>query len=594
MGTALVWSALKARDERADEVRAEAGTIATTAVTLLNEYFGSLDAMASSLLRHPAIQSLDGPASTRLFQAMMSEQPLIGNLALRDVNGRLVASGVTPPSPAPLMLQMLTEVMRTGRPAASQLVVGNIVGRRTVLLGYPVRSDAGTLVGVLGVSLTLTKFESLFAKLPLPPGSVVVLADRNNLIMARSVESEKFIGSTLDVPREGGPASLDADGVERFHGNAMIERGPWLLSVAIPRTEVLRRLAPLWRRNLILMMIALVCILTLAIWVSWQTAFDLRRLKVAAGRIAGGDLSPPDERPVANLEMADLQSSFVTMAAKLREARDTLDRQFAQERKMLEAVQSLQRQVVRQERLAAVGLLVSGIAHELNNPLQAILGTIEVLERQSSMPPEARDDIAQVKAQSNRARDIIRNLSRFSKQKPGPPTLLDLRDVINSVVQLRKRGLDSAAIALDIETMSVRKVLAAFAELEQVLLNFVVNAQEAIEGTGRKSGRILIRLVDAGRKVRLEVSDDGPGVPAGDEHKLFQPFFTTKPVGTGTGLGLSVSYGIVDAYGGATGYVNNEWGGATFFIELPAAEAGDSQGGDDRAAVLRGRVPSRV
>ena len=147
--------------------------------------------------------------------------------------------------------------------------------------------------------------------------------------------------------------------------------------------------------------------------------------------------------------MSELQASFVTMAAKLRDARDTLDRQFAQERKMLEAVQSLQRQVVRQERLAAVGLLVSGIAHELNNPLQAILGTIEVIEREPGMSEAMADDIAQVKAQSNRARDIIRNLSRFSKQKPGPPTHVDLRDVISSVVQLRKRELDSAAIALD-------------------------------------------------------------------------------------------------------------------------------------------------
>src|SRR5204863_2374659 len=218
-----------------------------------------------------------------------------------------------------------------------------------------------------------------------------------------------------------------------------------------------------------------------------------------------------------------------------------------------------------------------------------------VVERQPDIPRDILDDIAVVKTQSNRARDIIRNLSRFSRQKPGPPTLVDLREVIASVVQLRKRELDGAGISLDVETSSVRKVLAAFAELEQVLLSFVINAQQAIAGTGEKNGRILINLADAGKKIRLEVWDDGPGVPKQDEQKLFQPFFTTKPVGSGTGLGLSVSYGIIDAYGGAIGHFNNEWGGATFFVELPVAgESGDAKTADDGTAVLRGRVTVRV
>jgi C4-dicarboxylate-specific signal transduction histidine kinase len=597
LGVAMTWSALKARAERAAEVQTEAGTIATTAVTVLEQYLSSLDAMALSLARHPAVVSLDGPASTRLFISLLKEQPLLGNILLRGANARLLATALpaeNPDAPAPPIVE---QVIRTGRSRASQLVYGPITRHRTVFLAYPVKNDSGQLIGVLGFSVLLPQLEVLFSKLPLPQGSVVVLADQNNLIMARSVESEKYIGSPVNAPSSGSPTSfeVDADGIARFHGNATIERGPWLLSVAIPRTEVLRRLAPLWQRNLILIAVSLFCIIGLALWVSWQTAIDLKRLQVAAGKIAAGDLSPPQERAVPNLEMSELQSSFVTMAAKLREARDTLDRQFAQERKMLEAVQSLQRQVVRQERLAAVGLLVSGIAHELNNPLQAILGTIEVVERHKSVAGEAIEDIALIKAQSNRARDIIRNLSRFSRQKPGPPTLVDLRDVISSVVQLRKRELDSAAVSLDVETLSVRKVLAAFAELEQVLLSFVVNAQQAIDGTGRKSGRIQIRLTDVGKKIRLEVWDDGPGVPPDDERKLFQPFFTTKPVGTGTGLGLSVSYGIVDAYGGATGYFNNEWGGATFFIELPAAgDAGDTHNANDGPAVLRGRVSSGV
>jgi signal transduction histidine kinase len=440
-----------------------------------------------------------------------------------------------------------------------------------------IAATAATLVNGSADSLDATKnLNRVLSTLPLPDGSVARIAEQKDI-----------------APHTDWGFQLDGDGVERFHGSAPIGRG-LVVDVGIPRSEVLRRLEPMWRRNLILVALMTLSILCMATWVAWHTAIDLRRLQKAAGRIASGDLSPVEAWPVPNREMADLQASFATMAEKLRHARDTLDRQFAQERRMLEAVQSLQRQVVRQERLAAVGLLVSGIAHELNNPLQAILGTIEVVESASDVPKDIVEDITQVKAQSNRARDIIRNLSRFSKQQAVAPSLVDLRDVISSVVQLRKRELDSAGISLDIEMFSVEHVLAAFAEIEQVVLNFVVNAQQAIAGTGRRSGRMLIKLTDDGRKVRLEVWDDGPGVPADHEQKLFQPFFTTKPVGTGTGLGLSVSYGIIDAYGGSTGYFKNEWGGATFFIELPIANDAESRGADDGAAVLHRRVSSRV
>jgi signal transduction histidine kinase len=241
---------------------------------------------------------------------------------------------------------------------------------------------------------------------------------------------------------------------------------------------------------------------------------------------------------------------------------------------MREMLQSLQRQVVRQERLAAVGVLVSGVAHELNNPLQAILGTAELLERHRNLSSEALEEVAFVKTQSGRAREIIRNLSRFSSQQTGPPTLVDLGEVIAEVVQLRRRDLDNSSVVLDVEIGTTRRVYANFTEVEQVTLNFVINAQQSIEAAGRARGRIRIRVFDAGKKVRLEVQDDGPGVSAEHEPKLFQPFFTTKPVGKGTGLGLSVSYGIIESYGGVIGYRGNEWGGATFFFELPVTEPG--------------------
>jgi C4-dicarboxylate-specific signal transduction histidine kinase len=112
---------------------------------------------------------------------------------------------------------------------------------------------------------------------------------------------------------------------------------------------------------------------------------------------------------------------------------------------------------------------------------------------------------------------------------------------------------------------------AVFTELQQVALNFVINAEQAIVENPEQQRRIVIRTRDVGQQVRLEVEDSGPGVPVEDEPKLFQPFFTTKPVGQGTGLGLSVSYGIIRSYGGKISYRRGSGGGAVFWFELPRA-----------------------
>jgi C4-dicarboxylate-specific signal transduction histidine kinase len=148
-----------------------------------------------------------------------------------------------------------------------------------------------------------------------------------------------------------------------------------------------------------------------------------------------------------------------------------------------------------------------------------------------------------------------------------------LLDIITSVAELRQRRLESEDIDLRIDDRSAQHVLAVPTELQQVLLNFVVNAEQAIVNSGRLPGRITIRTYDRDNTVVLEVEDTGPGVPAEHEAKLFQPFFTTKPVGQGTGLGLSVSYGIVDSLQGTIGYRRVE-NGSVFYFELPAADIG--------------------
>ena len=445
------------------------------------------------------------------------------------------------------------------------------------------------MAGVVGLTVDLTELRSVFGGLSMPGGSVVTLTDGEGRVLARTGDGDASSGSTIAASafdaagRRATSVSSTAGGTDLIYASQSMERGPWVMSVGIPTTVLAARLWPQRRRNLTIVASTAVVLMLLNAVFARQTARHLSRLKEAAQRIADGDLSPPRRLPVPNRELAQLQDAFILMAASLRETRDALDRQMEQERKMNEAVRSLQRQVVRQERLAAVGVLVSGVAHELNNPLQSILGTAELLERGQAVGPE---ELAFLKTQSGRACEIIRNLSRFTQHQPGPPSQVDLRDVVAEVVQLRRRDLAGCAITLDVEPLPARTVQADFTELEQVTLNFVLNAQQAIEAAQQSHGRILIRLQDVGGNVRLEVHDNGPGVTPENEPKLFQPFFTTKPVGKGTGLGLSVSYGIIESHGGRIGHSSNEWGGATFFFELRA-------GGDERPPVPRsGELPA--
>jgi len=590
------WSAVRSRAEREKEVEEQATSVAATATAYLNQYLSSIDTLASVLSRYPSVMALDGPGIDQLCSSVLADQPLLLNIGVVDTKGMLVGSGLDPRGHFGPWDFMLAAV-RSGKPLVSELQTGELSGKPTVLMLYPLTNDARQIIGVMGFAVNLQRLQTVFGSIPLPEGSVITLTDSASRVLARSREPERYIGTVIETsPRAPkdvqGQARPGLDGVARFFGNAPIARGPWVLSVGIPLTVAMDRVRPLWVRNLAIVLGSIAVVLGMALWFSYRLNASLGALRAAAQRIASGDLSAPEKVPVDSLELSELQDAFGTMAGNLREMHRALDRQVEQERKVREALQSLQRQVVRQERLAAVGLLVSGVAHELNNPLQAILGTAELLEREERLSPEAQNEIAFVKTQSGRAREIIRNLSRFSSQQSGPPQPVDLREVISEVEQLRARELMALSIVLQVDAPPCRHVQANFTEIEQVILNFVINAQQSIEGAYRESGRILIRVIDNGKRVRLEVHDDGPGVKPHDEPKLFQPFFTTKPVGKGTGLGLSVSYGIIDSFGGTIGYNENSWGGATFFFELPAVDPSGRPPNDDQSSVLHGTLPS--
>ena len=359
--------------------------------------------------------------------------------------------------------------------------------------------------------------------------------------------------------------------VERIYAEVAPDLVPWIVQVGLPTSLAFGRTASIWSRSLAILALGLAGWLVIAVVLSRRLADSVSHLDATAQRIASGDFSPMERKPMLSREFADLQNAFDSMLRRFNATRQMLDAQMAEERRIRKELESLQGQVIRQERLAAVGQLVSGVAHEINNPLQAILGFSELLQMQGDVPDSVKTDLKLIQKESARACGIIRNLALFARQQPGAAAPVRMRDVMSSVAELRQRRLESEDIQLYVVDTSTQLVMAVLTELQQVVLNFVVNAEQAVLGSGRLPGRITMRAYDKDDRVFMEVEDTGPGVKPEDEAKLFQPFFTTKPVGQGTGLGLSISYGIVDSLGGQIGYRTAPAGGSVFYFALPIA-----------------------
>jgi two-component system NtrC family sensor kinase len=235
----------------------------------------------------------------------------------------------------------------------------------------------------------------------------------------------------------------------------------------------------------------------------------------------------------------------------------------------------LEAQIIQNDKMASIGQLVSGVAHELNNPLTSIAGLAELLLERPPHPELPRDHLRVIHDQAERAGRIVRNLLTFARKGVAEKTAFDLNDVVTRTSLLIMYELQLHGIDLDSELSADPVVVMGDRyELQQVLLNLVTNAVQAVSGLEPgKPRRITMYTSRSDGEAVLRVRDNGPGVPKHLASYLFTPFFTTKAPGEGTGLGLSLSYGLVKAHGGALTYDPPSEGGAEFRVTLPLFEA---------------------
>jgi two-component system NtrC family sensor kinase len=235
----------------------------------------------------------------------------------------------------------------------------------------------------------------------------------------------------------------------------------------------------------------------------------------------------------------------------------------------------LQNKLMQTEKMAAVGQLVAGVAHEVNNPLAAILGFTDLLLENSSVPETAKEDLRVILAEAQRTKTIVQNLLSFARQVPAQRELLRVNSVLQQTLQLRTYDRSIRDVEV-IERLGAQLPLVAgdAHQLQQVFLNILNNAFDAVaEVPGR--GRIEIETAERGGHVEIRFRDNGPGIS--HPERIFEPFFTTKEVGKGTGLGLSICYGIVRSHHGEILCRNNsDAPGGTFTVRLPAAAVASS------------------
>ncbi|MGZ4839118.1 MAG: PAS domain S-box protein [Terriglobales bacterium] len=231
----------------------------------------------------------------------------------------------------------------------------------------------------------------------------------------------------------------------------------------------------------------------------------------------------------------------------------------------------LRAKLVHAEKMAAVGQLVSGVAHEVNNPLTAILGFTDLLMENPELPESARRDLRVILQEAQRTKQIVQNLLSFARQMPPQRQPVQLNSILQRTVHLRSYDFISHGIQV-VERLdeSLPQVVGDSHQLQQVFLNILNNAYDAVRETARNAGRIEVMSARANAFVEISFRDNGTGIA--DPERIFDPFFTTKDVGKGTGLGLSICYGIVREHGGEIVCHNNlDSDGATFIVRLPVA-----------------------
>jgi len=320
----------------------------------------------------------------------------------------------------------------------------------------------------------------------------------------------------------------------------------------------------------VLALLSIVFLLIMLVFATTRIIEPLQQMVAATQEIADGDLDHKVEIRSRD-EIGELAASFNQMTEKLKAANEeliewgtTLEKKVKERTKEL---MEMQNHLIQSEKLASIGKLAAGIAHEINNPLGGVLIYSHLLLEDSKKDTAQYENLKKIVKETARCKDIVKGLLEFSRPKEPQMAPTDINDIVNRALAIFERQALFQNIRILKEFASLPQIVADGSQLQQVFANIIVNAAEAMDGNGILTIRTNLDLKDG--SLTVEFADTGHGIKEEDIPRLFEPFFTTKEVGKGTGLGLAISYGILQKHRGSI-QVRSELGkGSTFTVTLP-------------------------
>jgi signal transduction histidine kinase len=408
-----------------------------------------------------------------------------------------------------------------------------------------------------------------------PEGGAAYLVDGARVLLASrgagplSPEQRDELAGRLDPARAGA-----VQGERVLGAYAPLEDGTgWGVLVAVPAATAYAQIVSMRRGVLAASAAVLAGVLALSFLLGRKTVAGLARIESAARALGAGELAV--RLPVAGSdEIAQVSRTFNGMAAELQRARERLERWNEELRREVDArtreLAEAQAQLVETQKLAAIGQLGAGVAHEINNPLTGILGNAQLLLGRPDGAAD-REVLGSIEALARRCRDVTHKLLRFSQQRAEPDfQTLDVNAVVRDALTLAEEQVRAAGVALALDLAETApRVLGDAGHLAQVILHLLSNARTACLGRAGAAIEIATRRDDG--EVRIAVRDNGKGISPEHLPRIFEPFFTTKDQWSNVGLGLSVSYRIVAEHRGRIRVDSRPGEGSTFTVCLPAA-----------------------
>ncbi|NIM93693.1 MAG: HAMP domain-containing protein [Anaerolineales bacterium] len=443
----------------------------------------------------------------------------------------------------------------------------------------PVRNSSNQLVGVLMIG---TRLESLLADLKTQALADMILLSENGTLLSSTFSNAAEARELLEldareIPEMGETYTNDFKLSKRSYQAAYApvvirSENMGVLGVALPSNYVVDTEATSRNTFSLIFSLATLSVIVIGYVLSQSIARPILKLRSVSKAVAEGDLNQRTGFHRSD-EIGELAEVFDLMTFRLRKRtaqaarlyQETLERN--DELGVINArLQEAQQQLIQSEKLAAVGQLTAGIVHDVKNPLAVIKGMAEELQEDDELTPEANEQLIIIRDNATRATRIVADLLKFARQSTPQLKRQNINETIRTAIRLTDYLARKGRVEVQTELLpDPVNVMYDATQIEQVIVNLIQNAIQAMPD----GGILTISLTRTGQAIAIEVKDTGVGIPEEYLNRIFDPFFTTKPEGEGTGLGLSVSYGIVSSHRGRIDVSSIEGVGTTFTVLLP-------------------------